>query len=230
MRKTGLDSQAITAAGVGGRWRTRTRAEHLTWASIPGGGGVAWLWKADVPDLCGGPDEGAVSGRAGGPPPPGGQAAASVAGSHARPNNVGDWISTPSARLSTDFSQVPVHAYGEAPPIVHEVLRSPGAPLDAGTRSLMEERLGADFADVRVHTDQAADRAARAVAAHAFTTGSHVVFGRGGYDTSSTAGRRAAYGDLTYVRAANLLTAAIDADNHDFAASPQASNRVDIHV
>ena len=37
-------------------------------------------------------------------------------------------------------------------------------------------------------------------------------------------------GDLTYVRAVNLLTAAIDADNHDFAASPQASNRVDIHV
>ncbi|KAA3662474.1 MAG: DUF4157 domain-containing protein [Chloroflexi bacterium] len=29
-----------------------------------------------------------------------------------------------------------------APPIVHEVLRSPGRPLDAGTRSFMESRMG----------------------------------------------------------------------------------------
>ena len=31
------------------------------------------------------------------------------------------------------------------PPIVHEVLRSPGAPLDAGTRAFMEPRFGHDF-------------------------------------------------------------------------------------
>ena len=37
-------------------------------------------------------------------------------------------------------------------------------------------------------------------------------------------------GDLPYVRAVNLLAAGIDADNHNFAASPQASNRAAIHV
>jgi hypothetical protein len=39
-----------------------------------------------------------------------------------------------------------------APPIVHEVLRSPGRPLDAATRADMEPRFGHDFSRVRVHT------------------------------------------------------------------------------
>src|SRR6478752_1439777 len=39
---------------------------------------------------------------------------------------------------------------GEAPPIVHEVLRSPGQPLDGATRSFMEPRFGHDFSNVRV--------------------------------------------------------------------------------
>ncbi len=82
---------------------------------------------------------------------------------------------------------------------VRAALRSQGRPLSPPVRADMEARLGADFADVRVHTDQAADRAARAVAAHAFTTGSHLVFGRGGYDTSSTEGRRLLAHELTHV-------------------------------
>src|SRR5258708_9568918 len=41
----------------------------------------------------------------------------------------------------------------EAPPIVHDVLRAPGQPLDAATRAFMEPRFGHDFSSVRVHTD-----------------------------------------------------------------------------
>jgi hypothetical protein len=41
----------------------------------------------------------------------------------------------------------------EASPIVNEVLRSPGQPLDGATRSFMEPRFGHDFSRVRVHTD-----------------------------------------------------------------------------
>ncbi len=37
-----------------------------------------------------------------------------------------------------------------APPIVHEVLRSPGQPLDAGARAFMEPRFGHDFSRIRV--------------------------------------------------------------------------------
>lgn len=43
---------------------------------------------------------------------------------------------------------------------VHEVLRSPGRPLDAPLREEMENRLGADFSDVRVHSDSLAQRSA----------------------------------------------------------------------
>lgn len=41
----------------------------------------------------------------------------------------------------------------EVPPIVHDVLRSPGQPLDATTRAFMEPRFGQDFNGVKVHMD-----------------------------------------------------------------------------
>jgi hypothetical protein len=40
----------------------------------------------------------------------------------------------------------------EVPPIVHEVLRSPGQPLDAATRAFMEPRFGHDFSGVGIHS------------------------------------------------------------------------------
>src|SRR5208283_3886724 len=46
------------------------------------------------------------------------------------------------------------------PPIVHEVLRSRGQPLDQGTRAFMEPRFGHDFSKVRVHTDARAAESA----------------------------------------------------------------------
>src|SRR5215211_5099267 len=39
------------------------------------------------------------------------------------------------------------------PPIVDDVLRSPGQPLDPTTRAVLEPRFGHDFSQVRVHTD-----------------------------------------------------------------------------
>jgi hypothetical protein len=39
------------------------------------------------------------------------------------------------------------------PPIMHEVLRSPGQPLDRKTREFMEPRFGHDFSHVRAHSD-----------------------------------------------------------------------------
>ena len=38
------------------------------------------------------------------------------------------------------------------PSVVHEVLRSPGQPLDVGTRESMEQRFAQDFCRVRTHT------------------------------------------------------------------------------
>ena len=42
-----------------------------------------------------------------------------------------------------------------APPVVHEVLQSPGQPLATDTRAFMEPRFGHDFGQVRIHADAA---------------------------------------------------------------------------
>ncbi|WP_280670603.1 MULTISPECIES: DUF4157 domain-containing protein [unclassified Kitasatospora] len=70
---------------------------------------------------------------------------------------------------------------------MHDVLRSGGRPLDSATRTDMESRLGADFADVRLHTDTAARASAAEVGARAYTSGSHVVIGEGGGDSHTLA-------------------------------------------
>ncbi|HEY4114163.1 MAG TPA: DUF4157 domain-containing protein [Rhizomicrobium sp.] len=82
------------------------------------------------------------------------------------------------------------HEGAQAPRGVHEVLRSPGQPLDTSARSFLEPRFGRDFADVRVHTDAAAARSADAVGARAYTVGRDVVFAKGQYNPRSTEGRR----------------------------------------
>ncbi|MER6772639.1 DUF4157 domain-containing protein [Streptomyces bacillaris] len=70
---------------------------------------------------------------------------------------------------------------------VHDVLRTPGRPLDDSTRADMEARLGADFSDVRIHNDSAARASAAEVGARAYTSGSHVVIGDGGADQHTLA-------------------------------------------
>lgn len=83
-----------------------------------------------------------------------------------------------------DIGRVP------APPIVHEVLSTPGHPLDPSVRAFMEPRFGQDLSHIRVHTDRRAAVSTRAVKARAYTVGSKVVFGEGEYAPHSTAGQR----------------------------------------
>jgi Domain of unknown function (DUF4157) len=87
----------------------------------------------------------------------------------------------------------------EAPPIVHEVLRSPGQPLDKATRNYMEPRFGRDFGSVRVHTDSAAAESAHQVNANAYTAGHHVAFGGGRFAPATNAGRQLLAHELTHV-------------------------------
>jgi hypothetical protein len=86
-----------------------------------------------------------------------------------------------------------------APPIVHDVLNSPGKPLDAATRNFMEPRFGADFNNVRVHTGDKAAESAQVVDALAYTVGNHMVFGRGQDETMTTSGKRLVAHELTHV-------------------------------
>lgn len=85
------------------------------------------------------------------------------------------------------------------PPLVSEVLRSPGQPLDPATRRFMENRFGRDLSQVRVHTDSKATESARAVNALAYTAGRDVVFGEGQYTPGTFEGRRLLAHELAHV-------------------------------
>jgi hypothetical protein len=86
-----------------------------------------------------------------------------------------------------------------APPIVYEVLRSPGRLLDTETRAFMEPRFGRDFSHVQVHTDTKAAESAQAVNALAYTVGQDVVFGAGQFSPGTASGRRLLAHELAHV-------------------------------
>ncbi len=105
---------------------------------------------------------------------------------------------TPSSvlrRAAINATPVP----DEVPPIVREVLRSPGRPLEAETRTRMEPQFGYDFSGVRVHADTRAAESARAVDALAYTVGRDVVFGAGQYVPHTAEGERLVAHELTHV-------------------------------
>jgi hypothetical protein len=86
-----------------------------------------------------------------------------------------------------------------ASPVRDVVGKGGGRPLEPEVRGLMESRLGADFGDVRVHTDHAASESARAISAQAYTVGSDVVFQSGRYEPESPSGQRVLAHELTHV-------------------------------
>jgi hypothetical protein len=85
------------------------------------------------------------------------------------------------------------------PAAVTGVLGSSGRPLDPSARHLFEARFGHDFGDVRIHADAAAAASARALRAHAYTSGRDIVFAAGRYDASSASGQRLLAHELTHV-------------------------------
>jgi Domain of unknown function (DUF4157) len=90
-------------------------------------------------------------------------------------------------------------AIEEVPPIVGEVLRSDGQPIDSETRTLMEPRFQQDFSAVKVHTDSRAAASAKAVNALAYTVGRDIVFGAGQYQPKTQQGQQILAHELTHV-------------------------------
>ncbi len=86
-----------------------------------------------------------------------------------------------------------------APPVVHEVLRSPGQPLDATTRTYLESRFHHHFGNVRFHSDAQAAKSARVVNAAAYTVGPNIVFGVGQFLWGTSRGRRLIAHELSHV-------------------------------
>ena len=78
-------------------------------------------------------------------------------------------------------------------------LRNGGEPLLRSARSYFEPRLGHDFSQVRIHTDQAATDTAHAIHARAFTFGDHIAFGASEYHPETPAGKRLLAHELAHV-------------------------------
>jgi Domain of unknown function (DUF4157) len=113
------------------------------------------------------------------------------------------------------------------PPIVHEVLSSPGQPLDVGTRAFMEPRFGHDFSHMRVHADAQAAESARSVNALAYTVGQHVVFGAGQYEPETSKGKRLLAHELTHVVQQQGVDATTLHKEQITVASPQSNLEVE---
>lgn len=77
----------------------------------------------------------------------------------------------------------------EVPPIVHEVLRSPGHALEPSARTFMESRFVKDFSQIKVHADEKAQQSAKSVNALAYTVGKDIVFAASQYRPDTRSGR-----------------------------------------
>jgi len=90
-------------------------------------------------------------------------------------------LSQESERLQTKRVRAGNTEQVPAPPIVDDVLQSPGRPLRPATRAFMETRFGHDFSQVRAHYGPRAAETAKQISARAYTVGRDVVFGAGQY-------------------------------------------------
>jgi Domain of unknown function (DUF4157) len=90
-------------------------------------------------------------------------------------------------------------AVGEAPAAVHEVLRTPGQPLEPSARTYLEPLFNHSFGDVRIHADARAAESAKSINATAYTVGKEVVFDAGAHNPGAPEGRRLLAHELAHV-------------------------------
>ena len=68
--------------------------------------------------------------------------------------------------------------------------RGGGKPMHAGTQQEMESSFGADFSNVRIHTDSTAVQMNKDLGAHAFTSGNDIYFNSGRYKPGAAGGKK----------------------------------------
>jgi len=86
------------------------------------------------------------------------------------------------------------------PESVRDVISSPGRQLDDSIQQAIEERMGDNLGDVRIHTGPQAAKACEDINARAFTVGNHVAFNTGEYDPESPEGQHVLAHELAHVR------------------------------
>ncbi len=73
-----------------------------------------------------------------------------------------------------------------------------GIQLDPEIRSGMEQRFGADFGSVKIHSDNSAATLSNRLGAHAFTTGNDIFFNSGKYSPETLSGKHLLAHELTH--------------------------------
>ena len=97
-------------------------------------------------------------------------------------------------------SGAPAEVTPQAEHAVQSVLSAPGTPLPGPLAAEMTQTVGGDVSGARIHTGQAATRAARAVGARAFALNDRIVFGLGQFQPATRAGRALLAHELTHIR------------------------------
>jgi hypothetical protein len=93
------------------------------------------------------------------------------------------------------------HASNVEPDVESQIsgLRGRGQPLPESLRAFFEPRFGYDFSQVRVHTDENAQRSARTLDAQAYTVGNDIVFALTRFAPTAPKGHRLLAHELTHV-------------------------------
>ena len=109
-------------------------------------------------------------------------------------------------RQEEEEEELQAQSAGGQPDIVSENVeahinnaRGSGHPLSDNVREPMEQAFGADFSDVRVHTDSEANLLNQQLSARAFTTARDIFFRQGEYSPGSDTGKKLIAHELTHV-------------------------------
>ena len=95
-----------------------------------------------------------------------------------------------------------VSAGGEASTELESAInneKGSGQPIEASLQESMGQAMGADFSQVRVHTDAQSDQLNQSIQAKAFTAGQDVFFRQGAYEPGSRGGQELIAHELTHV-------------------------------
>lgn len=96
---------------------------------------------------------------------------------------------------SATAAPLPTHAVGS----YIGSINGKGQPMDKQTRSFYENRIGADFSNVKIHTGGAAAESAKDIHAQAYAYGNHIVFNEGKYRPETSEGKHLLAHELAHV-------------------------------
>lgn len=92
--------------------------------------------------------------------------------------------------------------------MINEVISTGGQPLNSTIQREMSQKIGYDFSNVVLHTENKAAQSAESINARAYTLGNHVVFNEQEYNPHSREGQHLLAHELTHVVQQNVTAPA----------------------